>query len=128
MLIIAEGAYSMDGDVGDIPGLVAVKKKYGCFLMVDEAHSSCVLGPTGGGVDEYFDLQPGDVDIHMGTLSKGLGACGGYLAGSQAIIDYLRYMPRPSARRSSCCIRSRRSWRSCTTTSTSSAMRRRSAG
>ena len=92
VLIIAEGAYSMDGDVGDIPGLVRIKQKYGCFLMVDEAHSSCVLGPTGGGVDEYFDLQPGDVDIHMGTLSKGLGACGGYLAGSQAIIDYLRYM------------------------------------
>ena len=92
VLIIAEGAYSMDGDIGDIPGLVAVKKKYGCFLMVDEAHSSCVLGPTGGGVDEYFHLQRGDIDIHMGTLSKGLGACGGYLAGSQALIDYQRYM------------------------------------
>ena len=92
VLIVVEGAYSMDGDIGDIPAFVALKKKYGCFLMVDEAHSSCVLGPTGGGVDEYFHLAPGDIDIHMGTLSKGLGACGGYLAGSQAIIDYMRYM------------------------------------
>ena len=92
VLIIAEGAYSMDGDVGDIPALAAVKKKYGCFLMVDEAHSTCVLGETGEGVDEYFHLEKGDVDIHMGTLSKGLGACGGYLAGSQTIIDYMRYM------------------------------------
>ena len=92
VLIVAEGAYSMDGDIGNIPGLVQVKKKYGCFLMVDEAHSSCVLGATGGGVDEYFHLEKGDIDIHMGTLSKGLGACGGYLAGSQAIIDYMRYM------------------------------------
>ena len=92
VLIIAEGAYSMDGDVGDIPALAAVKKKYGCFLMVDEAHSTCVLGEHGEGVDEYFHLEKGDVDIHMGTLSKGLGACGGYLAASQAIIDYMRYM------------------------------------
>nr|SIP63229.1 8-amino-7-oxononanoate synthase (EC 2.3.1.47) [uncultured bacterium] len=90
-LIVIEGAYSMDGDVAPVPEIVALKKKYGCFLMVDEAHSSCVLGETGGGVDEYFDLQPGDIDIKMGTLSKGLGACGGYLAGSHVIIQYLRY-------------------------------------
>ena len=91
VLIIIEGAYSMDGDIADVPAIVAVKKKYGCFLMVDEAHSSCVLGETGGGVDEYFHLAPGDIDIKMGTLSKGLGACGGYLAGPESIISFLRY-------------------------------------
>ncbi|MHC1787108.1 MAG: aminotransferase class I/II-fold pyridoxal phosphate-dependent enzyme [Christensenellales bacterium] len=91
VLIIIEGAYSMDGDVANVPAFVALKKKYGCFLMVDEAHSTCVIGKTGGGVDEYFGLAPDDIDIKMGTLSKGLGTCGGYLAGSKALIDYLRY-------------------------------------
>ncbi len=91
VLIIIEGAYSMDGDIAPVPEFVRVKKKYGCFLMVDEAHSACVIGKAGGGVDEYFHLEPNDVDIKMGTLSKGLGACGGYLAGSHAIIDYMRY-------------------------------------
>jgi len=91
VLIIIEGAYSMDGDIADVPAFVDIKKKYGCFLMVDEAHSTCVIGETGGGVDEYFGLDAGDVDIKMGTLSKGLGTCGGYLAGSKALITYLRY-------------------------------------
>ena len=91
VLIVIEGAYSMDGDISDVPGFVALKKKYGCFLMVDEAHSACVLGKTGGGVDEYFGLQPDDIDIKMGTLSKGLGTCGGYLAGRRCVIEYLRY-------------------------------------
>lgn len=91
VLIVIEGAYSMDGDIAPVPEIVRVKKQYGCFLMVDEAHSACVIGETGGGVDEYFHLEPTDVDIKMGTLSKGLGACGGYLAGSRAIIDYMRY-------------------------------------
>ncbi len=59
--------------------------------MVDEAHSSCVIGEKGGGVDEYFGLAPDDIDIKMGTLSKGLGTCGGYLAGKRSMIDYLRY-------------------------------------
>lgn len=91
VLIIIEGAYSMDGDISDVPAFVAIKKKYGCFLMVDEAHSACVLGETGGGVDEYFNLEPGDVDIKMGTLSKGLGTCGGYIAGRKCLVDYLRF-------------------------------------
>jgi 7-keto-8-aminopelargonate synthetase-like enzyme len=81
----------MDGDIAPIPRIVELKKKYGCFLMVDEAHSACVIGKTGGGVDEYFDLRHDDIDIKMGTLSKGLGACGGYLAGSGVLIEYLRY-------------------------------------
>ena len=91
VLIIIEGAYSMDGDIADVPAFVALKRKYGCFLMVDEAHSACVIGKTGGGVDEYFGLNGDDIDIKMGTLSKGLGTCGGYLAGSKALINYLRY-------------------------------------
>ncbi len=91
VLIVIEGAYSMDGDIAPVPEFVKLKKKYGCFLMVDEAHSACVIGKTGGGVDEYFGLDPQDIDIKMGTLSKGLGTCGGYLAGPRAIIDYMRY-------------------------------------
>jgi 7-keto-8-aminopelargonate synthetase and related enzymes len=91
ILIVVEGVYSMDGDIAPIPDFVALKKKYGAFLMVDEAHSSCVIGENGGGVDEYFDLLPGDVDIKMGTLSKGLGTCGGYLAGEADLITYLHY-------------------------------------
>ncbi|MDR0896535.1 MAG: aminotransferase class I/II-fold pyridoxal phosphate-dependent enzyme [Oscillospiraceae bacterium] len=90
-LIIVEGAYSMDGDIAPVPRLVELKKQYGCFLMVDEAHSACVIGRTGGGVDEYFGLKHDDIDIKMGTLSKGLGTCGGYLAGKRALIDYFRY-------------------------------------
>lgn len=91
ILIVVEGVYSMDGDIASIPDFVALKKKYGAFLMVDEAHSTCVIGQSGGGVDDYFNLLPGDIDIKMGTLSKGLGTCGGYLAGEQSLIDYLRY-------------------------------------
>ncbi len=91
VLIVVEGVYSMDGDIAPIPDYVRLKKQYGCFLMVDEAHSACVLGATGGGVDEYFGLAPDDIDIKMGTLSKGLGTCGGYLAGKKALIEYLRY-------------------------------------
>ncbi|MBE5782972.1 MAG: aminotransferase class I/II-fold pyridoxal phosphate-dependent enzyme [Clostridiales bacterium] len=91
VLIVIEGAYSMDGDIAPVPEFVKLKKKYGCFLMVDEAHSACVIGKTGGGVDEYFGLAPDDIDIKMGTLSKGIGTCGGYLAGPRCIIDYMRY-------------------------------------
>ncbi len=91
VLIVIEGAYSMDGDIANVPAFVALKKQYGCFLMVDEAHSACVIGETGGGVDEYFHLNHDDIDIKMGTLSKGLGTCGGYLAGPRSIIEYLRY-------------------------------------
>ena len=91
VLIVIEGVYSMDGDIAPVPEFVRVKKEYGCFLMVDEAHSTCVLGKTGGGVDEYFGLAGDDIDIKYGTLSKGLGTCGGYLAGKSSLIQYLRY-------------------------------------
>ena len=91
VLLIIEGVYSMDGDIAPVPEFVKLKKEFGLFLMVDEAHSSCVIGKNGGGVDEYFNLDPYDIDIKMGTLSKGLGTCGGYLAGKKALIDYLKY-------------------------------------
>jgi len=91
VLIIIEGVYSMDGDISPVPEFVALKKKYKCFLMVDEAHSAGVLGATGGGVDEYFSLAHDDIDIKMGTLSKGLGTCGGYIAGKASLVEYLRY-------------------------------------
>lgn len=91
VLIVIEGAYSMDGDVAPVPEFVKIKEKHGCFLMVDEAHSACVIGETGGGVDEYFKLKPTDIDLRMGTISKGLGTCGGYVAGRLEVIEYLRY-------------------------------------
>ena len=91
VLIVCEGVYSMDGDIAPVPEFVRLKKEYGCFLYVDEAHSAGVLGKTGAGVDEYFGLAPSDIDIKMGTLSKGLGTCGGYLAGSKALCEHLRY-------------------------------------
>ena len=91
VLIIIEGVYSMDGDIAPVPEFVRLKKEYGCILMVDEAHSAGVIGPHGGGVDDYFNLAPDDIDIKMGTLSKALGTCGGYLAGSASLIHYLRY-------------------------------------
>ncbi len=91
ILVVVEGVYSMDGDIAPIPEFVKLKKKYGFFLMVDEAHSACVIGENGGGVDEYFNLDPEDIDIKMGTLSKGLGTCGGYLAGKKSLIQYLKY-------------------------------------
>ncbi|MBR6028509.1 MAG: aminotransferase class I/II-fold pyridoxal phosphate-dependent enzyme [Clostridia bacterium] len=90
-LICIEGVYSMDGDIAPVPEFVKIKQEFGCFLMVDEAHSTCVIGETGGGVDEYFGLDPKAIDIKMGTLSKGLGACGGYLAGDFDLIEYMRY-------------------------------------
>ena len=82
---------SMDGDIAPIPRFIQLKNQYGAFLMVDEAHSTCVLGKTGKGVDEHFSLAPEDIDIRMGTLSKGLGSCGGYIAGEKSLIEYLRY-------------------------------------
>ncbi|GBU27642.1 hypothetical protein R84B8_01177 [Treponema sp. R8-4-B8] len=91
VLLIIEGVYSMDGDIAPVPEFIKLKKEFGLFLMVDEAHSSCVIGKNGGGVDEYFNLKPDDIDIKMGTLSKGLGTCGGYLAGKKELIEYLRY-------------------------------------
>lgn len=91
VLIVVEGAYSMEGDIADLPGLVALKKRYDALLMVDEAHSFGVLGSTGLGAREHFSLPEGDIDIWMGTLSKSLAASGGYIAGSAALVEYLKF-------------------------------------
>lgn len=90
-LIITEGLYSMDGDTPDLSQLVSLKQQYKAFLMVDEAHALGVLGETGKGSHEHHGIDGSDVDIWMGTLSKTLASCGGYIAGSRALIDLLRY-------------------------------------
>ncbi|MBU2739836.1 aminotransferase class I/II-fold pyridoxal phosphate-dependent enzyme, partial [Acidithiobacillus concretivorus] len=92
VLIVVEGMYSMDGDFPDLPRLIDLKKKHQAWLMVDEAHSFGVMGATGRGIAEHFNINTHDVDIWMGTLSKTLAACGGYIAGEQALIDNLRYL------------------------------------
>ena len=91
VLIAVEGIYSMDGDFPDMPRFVDLKRRHKAYLMVDEAHSIGVMGRRGFGIGEHFGLAPDDVDIWMGTLSKTLAACGGYIAGSQALVDTLRY-------------------------------------
>jgi 8-amino-7-oxononanoate synthase len=90
-LIVIEGLYSMDGDIPELPEFIKIKKRHGAFLMVDEAHSIGVLGKRGGGIGERFGINPADVELWMGTLSKSFASCGGYIAGSGALIEYLKY-------------------------------------
>lgn len=90
-LIVIESLYSMDGDSPDLARFVEVKQRHGAFLMVDEAHGLGVLGKTGRGLWEAQDVDPSEVDIWMGTLSKTLSSCGGYIAGSRALTELLRY-------------------------------------
>jgi 8-amino-7-oxononanoate synthase len=90
VLIVSEGLYSMDGDGPDLHRLVALKERHSCWLMVDDAHALGVLGRTGRGIFEMADVDPGRVDIWLGTLSKTLVSCGGYVAGRSALIDYLK--------------------------------------
>lgn len=90
-LIVIEGLYSMDGDLPDLPRFVDIKQRYKAFLMVDEAHSLGVLGATGRGLREHFGLPGSAVDIWMGTLSKALAGCGGYIAGEKALVEHLKY-------------------------------------
>ncbi|MEX0711675.1 MAG: aminotransferase class I/II-fold pyridoxal phosphate-dependent enzyme, partial [Pirellulales bacterium] len=91
VLIAIEGTYSMDGDIPDLPRFIEVKKRHKAFLMVDEAHSAGVLGAHGRGIGEYWDVNPADVDLWMGTLSKSFGSCGGYIAGCKPVVEYLKY-------------------------------------
>lgn len=90
ILVAVEGLYSMEGTMCNLPGLIRLKKKYKFNLFVDEAHSIGALGPRGRGVCDYFNIDPSEVDILMGTLTKSFGANGGYVAGDKAIIDKLR--------------------------------------
>ena len=91
VLVAIEGVYSTDGDIPDLPRFIEVSKRHKAFLMVDEAHSAGVLGPHGRGIGEHFGVNPQDVDLWMGTLSKSFGSCGGYIAGGRAMVEYLKY-------------------------------------
>lgn len=92
--IIAEGVYSMDGDIADVPRLVEIKKRHKALLMIDEAHSMGVIGPNGLGVVDYFSMAGGDIDILYGSMSKAFGTCGGYIAGVKPLIAILKnYAP-----------------------------------
>lgn len=91
VLIIVEGVYSMDGDIPDLPKFIEAKQKHKCMLMVDEAHAVGVIGPRGFGSHDHFHIDAAAVDIWMGTLSKAFASCGGYLCGSKALIDNVKY-------------------------------------
>lgn len=91
VLIAIEGVYSTDGDIPDLPQFVEVKKRHKAFLLVDEAHSIGTAGKTGRGISEYFGIDPMEVELWMGTLSKSFASCGGYIAGSRALVEYLKY-------------------------------------
>ncbi|XP_027015499.2 serine palmitoyltransferase 2 [Tachysurus fulvidraco] len=90
ILILVEGIYSMEGSIVRLPEIIALKKKYKAYLYLDEAHSIGALGPRGRGVVDYFNLDPTDVDIMMGTFTKSFGAAGGYIGGNKELIAYLR--------------------------------------
>jgi 8-amino-7-oxononanoate synthase len=91
ILLVVEGHYSMDGDVPDLAGFVRLARQYDAWLMVDDAHGLGVVGATGRGVFEAAGVNPAEVDIWMGTLSKTLCACGGYVAGRAELVDWLRH-------------------------------------
>jgi len=91
VLVAIEGVYSMDGDHCDLPKFIEVKKRHKSFLLIDEAHSVATMGPTGRGMGEFANVDQRDVDLWMGTLSKGLGATGGYIGGCREVVEYLKY-------------------------------------
>ena len=93
-LLITDGVFSMDGDIGALPELCAIAEEFGCIMMVDDAHASGVFGKNGRGTIDHFDVH-GRVDIQVGTLSKAMGALGGYVAGSKDLIDFLYHRARP---------------------------------
>jgi glycine C-acetyltransferase len=93
-LLISDGVFSMDGDIGPLPGLCELAEKYGAIMMVDDAHASGVLGRAGRGTIDHFDVH-GRVDIQVGTLSKAIGVLGGYVCGTRDLIDFLYHRARP---------------------------------
>jgi glycine C-acetyltransferase len=93
-LLITDGVFSMDGDIGPLPGLVAAAESHGAIMMIDDAHSSGVLGKNGRGTVDHFGLH-GKVDIQVGTLSKAIGVLGGYVCGSRDLIEFLYHRARP---------------------------------
>ena len=93
-LLITDGVFSMDGDLGALPALCDLADEFGCIMMVDDAHASGVFGEQGRGTVDHFQVH-GRVDVQVGTLSKALGALGGYVAGTRALIDFLSHRARP---------------------------------
>ncbi len=93
-LLISDGVFSMDGDIGPLPGLVEAAEKHGAIMMVDDAHSSGVLGRNGRGTIDHFGLH-GQVHVQVGTLSKAIGVLGGYVCGSRDLIEFLYHRARP---------------------------------
>ena len=93
-LLITDGVFSMDGDLGPLPDLCDLADEYGCIMMVDDAHASGVFGRAGRGTIDHFGMH-GRVDVQVGTLSKALGALGGYVAGSKSLIEFLYHRARP---------------------------------
>jgi len=93
-LLITDGVFSMDGDLGAVPELCALAEEFGCIMMVDDAHASGVFGRNGRGTIDHFGMH-GRVDIQVGTLSKAMGVLGGYVAGSRALIEFLYHRARP---------------------------------
>jgi glycine C-acetyltransferase len=93
-LVITDGVFSMDGDIGPVDKLAVLAEKYGAIMMVDDAHASGVLGRNGRGTVDHFKIH-GKVDVQVGTLSKAIGALGGYVCGSKDLIDYLYHRARP---------------------------------
>lgn len=91
VLIVAESLYSMDGDITDLTRLVELKERHKTWLLIDEAHSIGVLGADGRGICEYAGIDPNRIDLIVGTLSKTLASCGGFVTGQAAVIDWLRY-------------------------------------
>ena len=94
VLVVVDGVFSMEGDVANLPGIVELCQRYGARLMVDEAHAVGVLGARGAGTAELFGLED-QVDLRMGTFSKSLASCGGFIAGSAEVVEYLRISSRP---------------------------------
>jgi 8-amino-7-oxononanoate synthase len=94
VLVVVDGVFSMEGDLCDLPSIVELCRRYGARLMVDEAHAVGVLGARGAGASELFGLED-QVDLRMGTFSKSLASCGGFIAGSAEVIDFLRITSRP---------------------------------
>ena len=93
-LLITDGVFSMDGDLGPLPALCDIADEYGCIMMVDDAHASGVFGKNGRGTVDHFDMH-GRVDVQVGTLSKALGSLGGYVAGTRNFIEFLYHRARP---------------------------------
>ncbi len=94
-IVVVDGVYSMDGDIANLPEISGLCKKYGCKLMVDEAHAFGVIGKNGLGMTDHFNMPAETIDILVGTLSKSIGSTGGFVTGKKELINYLRFASRP---------------------------------